>query len=233
MKVAILAAFRKEVEDLARDVGAPLSGKETPPRRELVPFFRRSALFAGRQLLFAITGIGKVPAASCCQFVIDTFRPDLILHCGTAGALADGVSPLDMVVAERTLAFDQGPASPTWWETDGERISGLLRAARHASGNCGGGSVLRGGIVTGDRPVLAGADRRSLAARFDALAVDMEAAAVVQTASVNGVSALVLKAVTDRADEGAEGDFKKNLEPAARLIRGAILRYVEKEAALR
>ena len=237
MRIALLAACTREIESLVREIGLPFPlkpclGAGGIGRRGAAgsrPPFLTLGAFKGNEIAAVVTGVGKVRAAFTTQFVIDSFGPDRIILTGTAGALSPAVEPLDLVLPSRVLAFDVRPR-PVWLETDVRAAAGLRRVVGET---LPGTAVHEGALISGDRPLLKASERDRAASRFNALAVDMEAAAAVETAAANGVGLLALKAVTDRADESGTVDFKANLAAAARLLGKLFHHYLEEGAPLR
>lgn len=199
-RIAFLAAFRIEVEGLVKLLDEPGPLEEKGFLRHL------RGRYGEREVLVGTTGMGKARAAAGTQAALDLFQPDLLVFCGTAGSLRPEVRPMDVVMADKVLEHDRGPDEPQWIEADGLAVLE--------------GKVLRGGLISGDRPVLDAGEREALAARFDALAVDMEAAAALAVAKANGVRAAAVKAITDMADGSGVKDFRKNVERCAELMAG-------------
>jgi adenosylhomocysteine nucleosidase len=220
MKIAVLGAFRLEVER----IGNLVAGGNEILQAGCLKYVVGSG--GARSILVGTTGMGKVRAAAAVQSVIDLFQPGLILVCGTAGALSDRVRPLDLVVAERVLQHDTGPKEPEWIPLDPPCLKRLDAASREAIQDRPHG-VLRGGLVTGDRPVLDRRERKRLSRRFDALAVDMEAGAIAAVASAHGIPLAVVKAITDSADGRGIKDFKKHVHPGTDLAQKAVARLLD------
>ncbi|MHC4943497.1 MAG: 5'-methylthioadenosine/S-adenosylhomocysteine nucleosidase [Planctomycetota bacterium] len=222
-RAVILAAFRVEVERLPER----LEGKSALEEAGFLKYV--TGEFEGRAVLVGTSGMGKVRAAAAAQKAVDLFQPGILLCCGTAGALREGVVPLDLVLGEKVLQHDTVPEVSSWIEADPSMTGRLEQAAQDVVKGTPH-ALHRGGLVTGDRPVLDAGERKELARRFDALAVDMEAAAVVQVALENGVPAAVIKAVTDSADEHGKSDFKKNVKKGAGLAQQAVLALLTQAA---
>jgi adenosylhomocysteine nucleosidase len=218
--VAILAAFRLELEGMAAELEDVSSEAPDGPLRFV------TGLRGTRSVLLGTTGMGKVRAAAAVQHVIDRFQAGRILFCGTAGGLPKQVKPLDLVVADRLLCHDTGPEDPAWVEADPALCAALERCAREALPDAPE-AVHRGPLITGDRPVLAAREGKALVKRYHALAVDMEAAAAAAVAALNGVPLAVVKAVTDSADKNGIRDFKKNVKAAAARAQKAVLRFLD------
>ena len=67
------------------------------------------AEYAGKDIIAATGGIGKVNAALHTQMLIDQYGVDRLLHTGVAGAVAPAVKPMDLVIG-RTLCYHDVPA---------------------------------------------------------------------------------------------------------------------------
>ncbi len=217
MRIAVLAALKKEIAGIVKETGLSRPFEPCPT----FPFIEGS--FRGHRLLVGRTGAGKVLAAAATQAVCLSFSPEAVLLCGTAGSLSRSAPPLNVVVARKALAHDADPAVARWHHTDSRLVEDLAATCRELRLD---ESLNVGAIVTGDQPVFCGEKRRELAARFDAVAVDMEAAAVVQVAELNRVPVAVVKAVTDHADRQAESDFRRNLKPAVKRVQEVVLHFL-------
>jgi adenosylhomocysteine nucleosidase len=84
--------------------------------------------------------------------------------------------------------------------------------------------VHRGLVVSGDRFVATAAESERLRAALpDALAVEMEGAAVAQVCADFGVRCAVLRCISDRADDAAHTDFTRFIEEVASLLAHAVV----------
>lgn len=219
-RVAVLGAFRVEIEIIA-DFLSRASGL-----REAGPLTYVEGKLGDRHLLVGSTGVGKVRAAAGVQAAADLFRPALVIICGTAGALSKKIRPLDLVVAEKLLQHDTGPKDPEWTMLE-PNVADRLEEASRITLDGTGQSIHRGGLVTGDQPVLSKREGTVLAKRFGALAVDMEAAAALVVCRANGLPMGVIKAITDSADRKGIGDFKKNVKEGAARAQQAVTRFLD------
>ena len=215
-RIAVLGAFRIEVERL----GAVLEETMEPAKKG--PLVSVTGRLAGRELLVGISGMGKVRAAAAAQAAVECFAPDLLVSLGTAGALAPGIPPLEVILADRVVAHDvvvprRGPdwhpADPTILEKG--RTMAVLAGFRV------------GALVTGDRPVLDEAERDRLYRAFGALAVDMEAAAIHTVARINGIRAVTVKAITDSADKNGKKDFERHVRDGAARAQRVLIQLLE------
>ena len=195
----------------------------------------------GQPVVLALSGIGKVAAATTATALAERFGVARIVFTGVAGGLGDGVNVGDVVVAQDYLQHDMD-ASPIFprWELPGyartrmacdPALSALLLEAAHA---CVAGSedppgsvhrVHNGLIVSGDRFVSAAheSDRLRGALRgagHEVLAVEMEGAAVAQVCHDYGLPFAAVRTISDRADDAAHGDF-------AHFVQTVASRYAE------
>lgn len=219
MTTAIFAALKKEAIGFIRDVGLE------PALDSLGPARITRGRCAGEPFVLAVTGIGKVHAALSCQAVADRFDPERFVLVGTAGSLTREVGPGDLVVADRTVAVDTGPLIPSWIDADSSLTEALAVACGEESPEV---DIHRGGLITRDQPLLDARERAAVEQRWDALAVDMEAAAVALAARANGVPLGIVKAITDRADKEAEIAFRRNLDIAAERLSRILHRLFQK-----
>jgi len=205
---------------------------------------------AGRPVVLALCGIGKVVAATTATVLIERFGVRQLLFTGVAGGLAPGVRVGDVVVADGFIQHDMD-ASPLFprhevplyatarFASDPLLSHRLLLAARTALADgenlCDPADVARFGlhhvaihhglVISGDRFVSALAEAAELRAALPlALAVDMESAAVAQVCHDYGVPFAAVRTVSDRADESAHVDFPAFVEAVASRYAQAIIR---------
>jgi len=219
MTTALFSALKKEAVHL---IGAL---NFSPKLETLGPARIARTTLGTEELVLAVTGIGKVPAALACQAVIDRFSLDRIVLVGTAGSLSPQLAPGELIVPDRVVAIDTGPLIPSWIETDPALTAALVDACAAADPRA---AIHGGGLVTRDQPLLDARERLAVEQRWKALAVDMEAAAVAHAARANNIPLGIVKAITDRADKEAENAFRQNLDFAAERISRVLFRFFQK-----
>ena len=164
----------------------------------------------GRQeILLASSGIGKVNAALGAEAMLRLYRPDALLSTGVAGGLGAPLEVMDVVAGAEYCYHDVWCGKPNAkGQVQGmpERFYGdkkLLNAADmlamlRAGSKDGGPKICRGLIVSGDQFID---DRDKLAAIKadfqDALAVDMESAALAHTCHLKQVPFMSLRIISD------------------------------------
>jgi len=195
----------------------------------------------GRPVVAVLSRIGKVAAATTATALIERFGVDRIVFTGVAGGIGSGVRVGDVVLAEALLQHDMD-ASPLFprhevplygrsrFATDATLSRGLARAAQQVLAqvhtHLGDAPVAEFGlhaprlhtglIASGDRFVSTTAECRALQQALpDALAVEMEGAAVAQVCADYGVPFAALRTISDRADDDAHADFSRFIQQVA------------------
>lgn len=194
----------------------------------------------GHSVVLALSGIGKVAAATTATVLIEHFRVARIVFTGVAGGVGEGVCVGDVVVASDYLQHDMdaSPLFPRWelpgyartrLACDGLLGALLLEAAgaylAGARGDFSSARVHHGLVASGDRFVSAAQDAHALrealgAAGHAVLAVEMEGAAVAQVCADYGLPFAAMRTISDRADDAAHTDF-------ARFVATVASRYAD------
>jgi adenosylhomocysteine nucleosidase len=227
---AIVSAMHEELAAvLARMPDAqrvPVAGRE----------FWRGHLH-GHDVVAVLARIGKVAAATTATVLAARFQADRIIFTGVAGGLGPQVRRGDVVVGREFLQHDLD-ASPIFprhevplygrsrFAADAELAQALARAARQALPDA---RVHEGLVISGDRFVSTTAEAQALQRELpDALAVEMEGAALAQVCHDFGLPFAAVRTVSDRADDAAHGDFvdfiRTVASPASAAIIEALLR---------
>jgi adenosylhomocysteine nucleosidase len=228
--LAVVAAMREELAAL-------LSVLERPaPPRTLAGRRLHAGRLAGMDAVLTLAGIGKVAAAATTAIVLGRLEVDAVLVVGTAGGLGDGVGAGDVVVARELLQhdLDASPLFPRWevpltgrsrFAADPRMAATAAAAARDvlrepppalAGLGLGPPAVHEGLVVSGDTFVADAASGAALRRDLpEALAVEMEGAAVAQVCADFGRPFAVVRTVSDRADDAAGLDFERFLAGVA------------------
>jgi adenosylhomocysteine nucleosidase len=197
------------------------------------------------RVVLALSRIGKVAAATTATTLIEHFGVQQIVFTGVAGGLRAGVAVGDVVIATEFLQHDMD-ASPlcarhevplygrSRFATDATLTAQLLRAAQ-ASGIAT--TLHQGLIASGDRFVATSAESRALQAELpDALAVEMEGAAVAQVCHDYGIPFAAMRTISDRADDAAHTDFTRFVREVASgyadAVMGAWLQAISAQSSI-
>ena len=164
-------------------------------------------LLEGTPAVVATCGVGKVAAAMCAEAMILRFGVTALLNTGVAGGLAEGLCVCDAVVADHVVQHDM---DTTAIGDPAGLISGLniikipadkrLSDALAAVCRARGVNTVVGTVASGDLFVAKQSDKDRIKALFDAVACEMEGAAIGQVAYTNGVPFAVLRTISDGGD---------------------------------
>ena len=214
--IAVVGAMEQEIELL----------RESMANVKHVSFGKFSAYegeLAGKRMVLVLSGIGKVNAAVSTSWVIHQFAPDCVINTGSAGGLGKGLKVGDVVIGETVAHHDvdvtafgyvwgQVPQLPAAFASD----ENLIRQAEKAAQVFDGAAVTQGLIVSGDRFVHSSEGVAEIRSHFpEVKAVEMEAAAIAQTCYQLEVPFVIIRAVSDSADEKADISFEEFLKTAA------------------
>ncbi len=242
MTTAILSAMPGEQSGL-------LAQLQQPQRVDHAGRAFFSGRLHGQDVVLALSGIGKVAAATTATALIERFQAARIVFTGVAGGVGEGVAVGDIVVAQDYVQYDMdvSPLFERWrvpgcsevrLQCDAELTAMLVGAVNHclisARGHFEHKLVLDvprlhvGLLASGDRFVGSPELVRSVceplaAAGHPVLALEMEGAAVAQVCLDYGVPFAAVRAISDRADATAHVDFNAFLEQVASRYADAIV----------
>jgi adenosylhomocysteine nucleosidase len=218
---AILGAFEREVtllEDRLTD----------RHEQEIENIQFMTGRLNGQKVVVAWTGIGKVNAAMTTTLLIEHFKPKYIIFTGIAGAVNPELRPGDIVIAEKTAHHDMGTVwpeglfvkgvknrldgieNPVFFPADEKLITCAERAAKlidmqrvETVAGRRKPKIIKGVIVTGDSFIASAEKCAELRKKLQADAVEMEGAAVAQICYQRQIKHLIIRSISDSADEGA------------------------------
>jgi adenosylhomocysteine nucleosidase len=169
-------------------------------------FALREGGLKGRRVLVACSGPGKARAAKVTEALIAGHRPLWVISAGFAGGLDPKLRRGDLLIVEQVV------------DASGQQIDVDIGLDHAALGESSG--VHAGRLLTVDRVVRRPEEKRQLAERFQAAAVDMESFAVAEVCRRHDVHFLGVRAVTDTVDDPLPADVERLLHQrsgAARL----------------
>lgn len=196
--IAIITAMEVELRDI-------LSRMEAPQPVETPGLWGYTGQLAGHTVFAAVCGVGKVCAAQCTQQIISEYHPEAVLHSGIAGAVADDLHHLDIVIARELTYRDMAEKTKRkflpfggCYVADPRLVTVLRRACPEGHLGC---------VATGDLFVETAEEKARLRRDFNALCAEMEGAAVAHVCAVNRVPFAVVRCISDLADGNARGDY--------------------------
>ncbi|MBX3585161.1 MAG: 5'-methylthioadenosine/adenosylhomocysteine nucleosidase [Ramlibacter sp.] len=202
----------------------------------------------GREVVVVLSRVGKVAAATTATVLLERLGVQRIVFTGVAGGLGEGVKVGDVVLAESFLQhdLDASPIFPKYevplygrsrFDTDGALSALLAQAAAQVLADpqaaLGVDAVAefalrsprlhRGLVLSGDRFVATTSESAALRQALpDALAVEMEGAAIAQVCHDYGVPFAAVRTISDRADDAAHVDFPRFIRAVASGYSAAI-----------
>jgi len=170
----------------------------------------------GKEVVVVRSGIGKVNAAMCAQILVDTYEVEAVINTGIAGSLNAQIDIGDIVLSTDTLEHDmdavafgypvgQIPRMDTLSFKADEKLRALAKKV------CGEVvpevSVFEGRVVSGDQFVSDKGKKDWLVENFNGYCTEMEGAAIAHAAYLNGIPFLIIRAISDKADDSASMDY--------------------------
>lgn len=200
MKIGIIGAMEVEISTL-------LAHLQKKKQTKVSDFTFYEGEIGSHQVILVQSGIGKVSASVCATLLIQLFSPELIINTGVAGAL--GQSRIkDLVLATEVQHHDvdvtafgyeigQQAQMPAQFFPEKEL---LLKAEAHYKKFSS--QIKTGLIVSGDVFVNTPEKKAQIQQNFpSAQALEMEAAAIAQTCYLLKTPFLIVRAISDNADE--------------------------------
>ena len=208
MKLGIIGAMELEVETLLQTmenkVSANIAGSA----------FHQGQLH-GLEVVVVQCGVGKVNAALCAQILCSCFHVTHLVNTGIAGSLSAALDIGDLLVSRDAMYhdFDCVHFGYPFGRVPGMDVTAfpadetMIRYASAAAEKVHPGHVTIGRVASGDQFVADKAVKEQIIARTGGLCTEMEGCAIAQTAYRNGVPFVILRAISDKADDSAEMDY--------------------------
>lgn len=179
----------------------------------------------GQQVVVVCCSIGKVNAALCTSLVIREMKADVIINVGIAGAMDKQLKVLDVVLSTNVAFHDTAPIMKDYYpfRMDFDADEKLLSLALHACKQLGEFTYYSGRIATGDVFVQGGKVKQRIIEHLVPMCVEMEGAAIGQTAFVNEKPFLIIRTMSDSADDDAAMTYdtfkNRAAEQSAHIVR--------------
>lgn len=170
----------------------------------------------GNDVVVVRSGIGKVNAAVCAQILADTFHAEAIINTGIAGSLKNEINIGDIVLSTDAIQHDMDAQGfgyapgviPQMEVSDFQADEKLIELAKKCCAEvCPDIQVFTGRVVSGDQFISDKKKKEWLSSQFEGLCAEMEGAAIAQAAYLNHVPFLIIRAISDKADDSATMDY--------------------------
>jgi len=207
-KLGIIGAMQVEVEIL-------LGEMESRQERVVAGSTFHAGKLEGLDAVVVQCGVGKVNAALCAQILCDCFGVTHLVNTGIAGSLNAELDIGDLVVSTDVMYhdFDCTHFGYPYGRVPGMDVTAfpadeaLADFAFAAAEQVNPGHTRRGRIASGDMFVAEKSVKEQIIASTGGLCTEMEGAAIAQTAYRNGVPFVILRAISDKADDSAQMDY--------------------------
>lgn len=172
--------------------------------------------YEGQPCVVVRAGVGKVNAALCTQALIDHFPVTAIINTGIAGGLDERLRIGDLVLCTDAVehdvdaeAFGYKPGQIPQLDVFSFTASAALRelAMEVAKEKLPALHCLAGRVLTGDQFISSHAKKEALIQTFHGACCEMEGAAIAHVCHLNRVPFLIVRAISDNANDDAESDY--------------------------
>lgn len=169
----------------------------------------------GLDVVVVQCGVGKVNAAICAQILCSCFGVTHLVNTGIAGSLCADLDIGDMVVSVDAMYHDfdcvhfgyEMGRVPGMYVTAFPADAKMMELAFAAAEEVNPGHTKNGRVASGDLFVAEKGAKERIIERTKALCTEMEGAAIAHTAYRNNIPFVILRAISDKADDSAEMDY--------------------------
>jgi len=191
----------------------------------------------GMPVVVVVCGVGKVNAALCVQVLCDCFGVTHLVNTGVAGSLCSELDIGDFVISRDAMYHDftchilnpayvvgQVPGLPVL-TFPADKM--MIDYAVTASGMLHSGKARLGRVASGDQFIAEKTVKEKIIADTGALCTEMEGAAIAHAAWRNDVPFVIIRAISDKADDSAEMDFPSFEAIAAKKCATFVLEFIK------
>ena len=209
--LGIIGAMEVEVKELREMM-------ENPQAQTVAGMTFYQGTIKGKEVVVVRSGIGKVNAGICSQILVDRYQVEGIINTGIAGSLRNEINIGDIVLATVAVQHDvdaNGFGYPLGeipqmgikeFPAD-EKLRALAEeCSKKANPDI---QVFCGRVASGDQFISNKEKKNWIQDNFDAYCTEMEGAAIAQAAYLNNIPYLVVRAISDKADDSANMDYSE------------------------
>lgn len=217
-KIGIIGAMELEVEELKAEM--TVSGIEKKADMEFY-----EGTLDGASVVVVRSGIGKVNAALCTQILVDLFEVTHIINTGVAGSLNAKLDIGDILISRDALHHDmdvtifgyQPGEVPQMGRREFPADERLMRLAKEACEKVNPDiHAILGRVVSGDQFISGSDVKERLISQFQGDCAEMEGASIAHGAYLNHIPFVIIRAISDKADNSAEMDYPAFEKAAAK-----------------
>lgn len=228
-KIGIIGAMEPEVEEL--------KAKMTVSRvcEKATMHFYEGTLH-NAEVVIVKCGIGKVNAAICAQLLVDLFDVSHIINTGVAGSLSADLAIGDIVISSDTIYHDMDftPLGCEPGQIPGIDVKAfpadphMVKAAKRSCEKMNPDiNVIIDRIVSGDQFVASKDAQTRIIQAVGGRCTEMEGAAIAHVAYLNGIPFVIVRAISDKADDSAHVDYPAFEKAAARHCAALVEDFIQ------
>ncbi len=223
--IGIIGAMEEEVTALKEAM-------DIQDMKEIAGMSFLSGVLCGKDVVVVRSGIGKVNAGICAQVLVDHFQVDILINTGIAGSLDARIDIGDMVIStdavhhdmDATIFGDPAGQIPRMDVLAFPADSILIEKAKAANEKANPEiRTFTGRVASGDQFISSAEDKERIINLFHPLCTEMEGAGIAQAAYLNKVSYVIIRAISDKADNSAVMDYpefeKQAIAHSVRLMK--------------
>ena len=227
-RIGIIGAMDLEVEHLKSEMQISRIVDKTG-----MEFY--TGTLKGVDVVIVRSGIGKVNAGLCAQILADVFQVTHIINTGVAGSLNAKLDIGDILISKDALYHDmdvrifgyQLGEVPQMgcreFKADKAMIEAAVSSCKEVNPDI---HVEVGRILSGDQFISDKAKKETLIADFQGDCTEMEGAAIAHSAYLNKIPFVIIRAISDKADDSAEMDYptfeREAAKHSAKLVKHMI-----------
>lgn len=228
-KIGIIGAMELEVEQLKKEMAV-----KSVVTKAGMDFFEGT--LGDVPVVVVRSGIGKVNAALCVQILADVFQVSHVINTGVAGSLNAKLDIGDILISRDALHHDmdttifgyQPGEVPQMGFREFRADERMMELAREACEKVNPDiRVMFGRVVSGDQFISSKEVKERLIALFQGDCAEMEGASIAHGAYLNGLPFVIIRAISDKADDSAEMDYP-TFEAAAAKHSAALVKEMIK-----
>ncbi|WP_167957660.1 5'-methylthioadenosine/adenosylhomocysteine nucleosidase [Anaerosporobacter faecicola] len=228
MKIGIIGAMEQEVSQLKDKM-------EVDRTIQKASMIFVSGKLNSKNVVIVRSGIGKVNAAVCTQILVDEFGVDLVINTGIAGSLQNEINIGDIVLSTDAITHDMDATGFGYkvgvipqmdnsvFVADEKLRSVAKKVCEEVNPDI---QVFEGRVLSGDQFISDRDKKEWLVKEFGGSCTEMEGAAIAQAAYLNKIPFLIIRAISDKADNSAEMDYQefeaKAIKHSVNLVCGLV-----------
>lgn len=170
----------------------------------------------GKPVVVVRSGIGKVNASICTQILADEYKVNYIINTGVAGSLHNEINIGDIILSKDALQHDMDATGfgyavgviPQMEKSIFEADERLIQIAEKCiKEDITDINAFVGRVVSGDQFISDKGKKKWIVDNFQGYCTEMEGAAIAQAAYLNNIPFLIIRAISDKADDSATEDY--------------------------